>query len=387
MIAATIRWLILVVALCLAAASLSTTFKPPVWVDWRLRMMVGVLEGECGLWLALLLLCAGLAAWLMRRGNPAITAATLGFSAVAIVLMLKPTAEAWRLGRTLPAQLAAAFGLAAPQRSPFSFAAIFALGPEPVAIETMEYSDSLKLDYYRAVGKSPAPCVVAIHGGAWSQGDRSESNAVRQSYHWLARHGYAVASIDYRLAPQVIWPAQRDDVLAAVAFLREHAPTLGIDPARIVLLGRSAGGQLAEATAYSAHDPGIRGVIALYAPAEMSLSWNSTRLDDTFKQRQILEQFLGGTPTTAGAAYNSASGALLIGRDSPPTLLLHGRLDTIVPDNQSQLLAEKLAAAGVPHAIVLLPWATHGFDYLNFNSPGGQITAYAVAWFLSAVTR
>ena len=63
--------------------------------------------------------------------------------------------------------------------------------------------------------------------------------------------GYAVASIDYRLAPEFKWPAQRDDLLAAIRFLRAHAAALGIDEDRLVLLGRSAGGQIATAAAYA----------------------------------------------------------------------------------------------------------------------------------------
>jgi acetyl esterase/lipase len=387
MIKTTLRWLVLLVALALAATSLLMVFKAPVWLDWRLRMLVGMLVGECGLWFALLPLSFGTAAWLMRRGRPALAATTLGVCAVACVLMLKPTAQAWWLARAMPAQLAAAFGPAAPERAPFSLAACFARAPERVTVKTMKYTDLLKLEFYHAVGRSPAPCIVALHGGAWYLGDRKESRAIQQSNRWLAQHGYAVASIDYRLVPQAIWPAQRDDVLAAIAFLRERATELEIDPARIVLLGRSAGGQLAEAVAYAAHDSGICGVIALYAPADMKLGWDSSSTTDSFNQRQILQQFLGGTPATARDAYESSSGARLVSPGAPPTLLLHGQVDTIVPDGQSELMARKLAAAGVPHTLILLPWATHGFDYINFDSPGAQITTYAMEWFLSVVTR
>ncbi len=387
MIKTAIRWLVLLLVLCLAGASLLTVLKAPVWLDWRLRMIIGMVVGECGLWLALLPLSFGMMVWLLRRGRPAVTVVTLSLCAVTVVLMLKPTTQAWWLGRAVHVQLAAAFGPAAPDRAPFSLAQCFARAPERMAMRTIKYSDSLKLDFYPAMGRSPAPCIVAIHGGAWYLGDRKESRAIQQSNRWLAQHGYAVASIDYRLVPKAIWPAQRDDVLAAVALLRARATELEIDSARIVLLGRSAGGQVAEAVAYAAHDPGIRGVISLYAPSDMRLGWNSSSPSDSFNQRQILQQFLGGTPTTARAAYDSASGALLVGPGAPPTLLLHGGLDTIVSESQSELLAGKLATAGVPHALIVLPWATHGFDYITFDGLGGQITTYAMEWFLSAVTR
>src|SRR3712207_6201694 len=98
----------------------------------------------------------------------------------------------------------------------------------------MAYSKSLLLDFYRAGGRSPAPCVVAIHGGSWVGGNRLDDGTKRQLNDYLARRGYAVASIDYRLAPEWIWPAQREDLLAAVAFLRARAAELGSDPTRFV---------------------------------------------------------------------------------------------------------------------------------------------------------
>ncbi len=68
-------------------------------------------------------------------------------------------------------------------------------------------------------------------------------------------------------------------------------------------------------------------------------------------------------------------------------LVLQGDLDINVFRRQSELLDDKLADAGVRHAMVSLPWAAHGFDLVSFDSPGGQITTYAVDWFLSAVNR
>jgi acetyl esterase/lipase len=382
-----LRWALLLAALFLAVASLLTAIKPPVRMNWQLRMIAGIVEGEFGLGLAIVPVLVGGFAWFVRRGHLGIYNCTIGFSAIALMLLLKPTVQAWRLGRVLPAQLAAAFGPATCDHAAFSLGAMLANVPQQVTIKTLEYADSLKLDFYPAIGKSSAPCIVAIHGGAWRGGDRKESKAIQESNSRLAAHGYAVASIDYRLAPKFIWPAQRDDVLSAIAYLREHAQSLGIDPSRFVLLGRSAGGQLAEVVGYASHDPGIRGVIAIYAPADLASSWQTTSPSDSFMQRQILEQFLGGAPDAVRAAYDSASGVLWVGPGSPPTLLMHGELDTIVPADQSQLMAEKLSAAGVPHALIAIPWGTHGFDYASNNSPGGQITRFAIEWFLQRVTR
>lgn len=343
---------------------------------------------EIALWLALLPLISGAGAWCLRRGHPIVTAATISLCIGACVLFLKPVAQAWRLGPGVPAQLGAAFGPAAPTSVPFSFrAAIFGRTPEPVAIETMAYSGSLLLDFYRAIGRSPAPCVVVIHGGSWVSGNRKDSGTSRWLNDWLAYRGYAVASIDYRLCPQWTWPAQREDLLAAITFLREHASPLGIDPMRLVLLGRSAGSQIALATGNAVHDPSIRGIIAVYPPTDFLQAWKVSTDPGPLDHRMNLEWFLGGTPQTARAAYDSASAVTLVDGGAPPTLLLHGALDINVFPEQSQLLQAKLASAGVRHCLIMLPWAAHGFDLVDFNSPSSQIATYSIDWFLASVTR
>ena len=144
---------------------------------------------------------------------------------------------------------------------------------------------------------------------------------------------------------------------------------------------------MATATAYWKHDPGIRGVIAIYPPTDFRLTWESATHRGNLDHRLNLEWFLGGTPETAGPAYDSASAVNLVNAASPPTLILQGELDINVFKRQSELLNERLAGAGVPHALVVFPWAAHGFDLVNFNGPAGQMTTYSVDWFLSTVTR
>ena len=90
---------------------------------------------------------------------------------------------------------------------------------------------------------------------------------------------------------------------------------------------------------------------------------------------------------TARAAYQSASGAMLVTPRAPPTLILHGGLDINVFPEQAELLDRKLAAAGVPHALVSLPWAGHAFDLVHFDTPGAQIGRHATERFLASVTR
>jgi acetyl esterase/lipase len=376
-----LRWTLLFLALATLAISLLNVFKSPDWSEWKLAL----LAGEYGHWLALLPALLGLLAWSVRGTSSGFAVITALPCALAFGLFLRPVFSARTLAAALPAELAHQFGPAAVARTPFSFGGLFVRAPEAVPVETRRYSATgdLSLDFYRAIGRSHAPCVLLIHGGGWDGGSRTE---IAHFNHWLARLGYAVAAIDYRLAPHSVWPAQRDDTLAALAFLKAHAAELGLDPTRFVLLGRSAGGNIAEAVAYTANDPTLRGVIALYAPADLHFAWQYSREDDVLKSPQLLRQFLGGPPDTARPAYDTASGYLHVAKTTPPTLLIHGQLDTLVWHRQSERLAARLAEHRVPHAFVSLPWATHAIEF-NLSGPGGQLTTFSVEWFLAAVTK
>lgn len=374
-----LRWSLLLLALALLPLALLTVVKSPDWSEWKLAL----LAGEYGHWLALVPVLLGALAWWTRGASASVAVATALLCALAVGLFLRPCLEAWKLGGALPGQLARQFGPVALARRPFSFSALFGAAPAPVPAETAVFSGDLSLDFYRAVGQTRAPCVLLIHGGGWDGGSRTE---IVHFTHWLAHQGYAVAALDYRLAPHAVWPAQRDDTVAALAYLKTHSARLGLDPTRFVLLGRSAGGNIAEAVAYTAGDPAIRGVIALYAPADLHFAWQYSREDDVLKSPQLLRQFLGGPPADARAAYDSSSGYLHVAPSTPPTLLVHGQLDTLVWHRQSERLAARLGEHRVPHAFVSLPWATHAFEF-NLAGPGGQLATFSIAWFLAAVTK
>ena len=85
------------------------------------------------------------------------------------------------------------------------------------------------------------PGVLVIHGGSWQSGDNTDFMALNA---YLAARDYIVVSINYRLAPKWKFPAGRDDVLSAIAYLKVYGHEFGLDPTRLALLGRSAGGQL-----------------------------------------------------------------------------------------------------------------------------------------------
>ncbi|HMQ34275.1 MAG TPA: alpha/beta hydrolase [Chloroflexaceae bacterium] len=370
-------------ALSLALALLAV-FRAPTYLLWQ----VAVLVTEWGHALALLALAPLLPGW--RRTAPGRLGAALGVGAA--LLALSPLARAVGPARALPERLEAAFGLApAPLGRPAPLVARDVLRGVPLpalAPERLFYAggagQELGLDYYRPSGASgPAPLVVVIHGGSWQSGDSAQLAPLNR---YLAGRGYAVAAISYRLAPAWPFPAARDDVLAAVAFLKGRAAALGLDPARIVLLGRSAGGQLALLAAYSAGDPAILGAVSFYGPTDMVYGYENPSNPLVIDSRGVLEAYLDGTPATAPAAYAAASPIAFVGPAAPPTLLVHGGRDELVTPRQSERLAARLEEAGRPHLLLALPWATHGADF-NLSGPFGQLSTYAVEHFLAAVTR
>ncbi len=381
------RWVLLAIAVLFLCAGLFSVFKAPPPINWTYRVAIAGFVGECGYRYLFVPAVVAILALALSERESWRALCTFACAVAAFSLWAKPVLQAWALGYSLPVRLGEVFAGGKVDRAPFSFRTLYAPQPEPMPFEDGVYRPNRRMEIIRAIGRSPAPCVISLHGGGWfGEGFRDR----RPFNLWLARHGYCVVSIAYSALPSARWPEPRDDVLAAIKVLRERAAELGIDPNKIVLLGRSAGAQLALATAYTVHDPGIRGVVAFYPPTDLDALWRAASRNERlngYTQRQIFERLLGGTPDTAKTAYENSSPVTLADRQSPPTLLIHGALDSLVPLDQSQQLAEKLSALGRSNALLVIPWASHGFDTINFDGPGGQITTYAVAQFLDTVTR
>ena len=241
----------------------------------------------------------------------------------------------------------------------------------------------LSLDIYRpGYVHEPVPAVIVVHGGAWQRGDNTEFAGLNG---YLASRDYVVATINYRLAPRWRFPAQRDDVFAAMAYVKTHAVELNVDPSRLVLLGRSEGGQLALLAAYTAGEPSIRGVISIYAPTDLRYAYEHPSSPSLMPTRTVLENFVGGPPARAEQAYFDASPINFVTATTPPTLLIHGLRDPVISADQSSRLDERLQKAGVKHVFVRLPWATHACD-TSLVGPCGQIMTYAIERFVDAVT-
>lgn len=328
-----------------------------------------------------------------RRGQRAALATVINL--VTVVLALSPFLRAVPVARALPARVAV-FGdttprggpSAPPRAQPLSLRRwLTPVGAPQVAITTERYASrpggDLAVDMYRRTSSSAAaPLVLMVHGGSWSGGTRRDLPALNS---YLAARGYVVASPEYRLAPSHPFPAARDDIRAALAYLRANATRLGIDPARVVLMGRSAGGEIALLVAYTTPDAGIRGAVGYYSPTDLRYGYDHPSNPAVLNSTRVLEQYLAGTPRTMPAQYDSAS-PISFASTAVPTLLLHGRRDELVSVHQSVRLDSALSLAGKQHLLVELPWATHGCDY-NFVDACGQLGTFALERFLAAVTR
>jgi acetyl esterase/lipase len=241
-------------------------------------------------------------------------------------------------------------------------------------VEYVEH-DGTKLsgDLYLPKGMAKAPLVVAVHGGGWQNGSRA---AFKYMGPHLARNGFGLFAISYRLGKAGRYPAEVYDVKAAVQFVRAKAADLGADPDRIALMGASAGGHLV-ALVGLAHDQfsseyradpnaatpaNVRAVVAFYGIYDMVAQWQHDQI--ARPRDQITEKFLGLSPMQNRRIYFEASplSYATIGENRPRFLLLHGTADDIVdPATQAEPFLTALNQSGIGATRVVIPGAGHGW--------------------------
>jgi acetyl esterase/lipase len=239
---------------------------------------------------------------------------------------------------------------------------------------------TLTVDVYRPSRMSSQlfPVLVQLYGGAWQRGEPADDSRFAE---YFAARGHAVFAIDYRHAPRWKWPAQLDDVRTALAWVGAHATKYGADPKRVVLVGRSAGAQLALMAGYTTSELPIAGVVYFYCPTNLAEGWRTPPRPDPLPVRPTLGAYLGGTPDDVPGAYRDASPVLHVTPAVPPTLLLYGTRDHIVEARFGRELHDRLREVGVTSVLLELPWAEHAFD-LPPRGLGQQLSLYYVERFV-----
>jgi acetyl esterase/lipase len=223
-------------------------------------------------------------------------------------------------------------------------------------------------------------CIVALHTGGWDSGDPGEFPAANREL--AARCDVVICSVGYRLAPKHPWPAQAEDTRRAIEWVRESAATLGIDADDLILLGRSAGAQIATACAFGMPELRVSTCIAVYGPPDMFFARKWSYPDDILKSLKLVQQYMGGDPEDLPEAYRTASASEFVSEASPATLLIHGESDSLVWVEHSRRLHAKMQGLA-RSAYLELPWGDHGCDYFP-NSPGGQLSLAMMERFLKA---
>lgn len=249
----------------------------------------------------------------------------------------------------------------------------------------------LELDLYAPLSawgtasSRPYPAIVWIHGGAFAMGSRhllpdflTEVGFFRR----LAHEGFVVASIDYRLSSEGIWPAQLLDVRAAVRWLRARADELSIDADSIAVWGESAGAHLAALAGLLGdteldsepdgwETPRVAAVIDWYGPTNFALMDGHAPIDSlmTHDDPDSPESRLLGAPVQeVPDLVADADPASHVSAGAPPFLVVHGRADRLVPFGQSEHLVAALERAGASVRFHPVDGADHVFE--NHEDPG-----------------
>lgn len=358
--------------------SLLTVFRAPTNLLW----IVSILVTEfC--WIFFIVVVVLL---FLQTGNDKYTLATTLTALTSLALFAIPVIDAFRMAPKLITMFSDHHSTAnsASASTPFSLVKMFSgIGSKQMPYTTLTYykPNNLTLDFYPNISKSKKPCIIVVHGGSWAGGDSRQLPELNSE---LAKAGYNVASINYRLAPAYKYPAPVEDVGSALRYLRSHSTGLLIDSTAFVLLGRSAGGQIVLSAAYVLNDPSIKGVISFYGPAEMVWGYANPTNPLVLNSRKVMEDYLGGTYSQAPQQYVNSSATETATAHSVPTLLIHGENDPLVSHLHGVKLDHKLDSLGVKHYDLYLPWATHGFDW-TLNGPGGQLSTWTVFRFLEKV--
>ncbi|MGV8139895.1 MAG: alpha/beta fold hydrolase [Mangrovibacterium sp.] len=243
--------------------------------------------------------------------------------------------------------------------------------PEDIEeIKDIEYKNvngqSLQLDLYKTKNlTSSAPLLVFIHGGGWKGGKRSDYLVYLLAF---AQKGYVTATVSYRLLKDAPYPACAEDITDALQWFFKNGDAYGYDPDRICLIGGSAGAHLALLAAYGwgeeriktdstqtiSNTKRIKAVVDIYGPADLTTPYAQSQ--------SLVSNFIAHSWQERPDLYSEASPVRYVSPDDPPTLILHGTSDNLVPVSQSDSLNAQLVRVNVPCKYYKVPLWPHTMD-------------------------
>ena len=240
-----------------------------------------------------------------------------------------------------------------------------------------------------AAATGPFPAVIIAHGGGWEAGDKV--TYVTPLFEPLAKAGFAWFSIDYRLTPDVLHPAQLDDLRDAIRFVRANASRFNIDPNRIALLGESASGQMVMQVAAESERPRPNAATRSAADATRSHVAAVVSFYGVYDFEPMVEAApspprsllwrLFRLPTLdapARAVLRAHSPIHHVRRGMPPVLLIHGTNERLWTQGQS--MSRVLTDRGIPHELIALEGAPHGLENWEGHAPWMHYKPRLITW-------
>lgn len=326
------------------------------------------------LWPAWVFVASTTGAWLVSyKARSALPKVLLWIGVLASI------GSAWVIARQIT--VARANGVALSVGMPFGFAGSLGdVASDERVVYTHDQGEALSAFIYRPWKWTPTgnPVLVYVHGGGWvSQSAKQRSRDMR----WFADHGWLIVSVDYSLSSERrhLWDRVPLQIGCALAWINSHIPAHGGNPARIAMIGDSAGGELVLNAAYQANSgkllsgcggtlPRIRSVSAIYPGVDLgeiyANSYNPTGAD----VRSMVQRYIGGSPRQFPDRFASAASASHISALAPPTVMFISEHDHLVPLASMRDFAEKARKGGVSLRTVSVPFAEHGFDITGIGN-------------------
>jgi acetyl esterase/lipase len=237
-------------------------------------------------------------------------------------------------------------------------------------IKNIEYKNvdgkSLQLDIYKPENLTdPVPLIIFVHGGAWRSGNRDDYRVYTVAF---AQKGYVTATVSYRLLNNKPYPACVEDVWDAVQWFFRNSEKYGYDKTRIAIVGGSAGAHLALLAAYgwrkeidsaavTEYNYRVKAVVDIYGPVDFTTEYA--------KHQPLVNDFLAHSYRDSPELYTEASPVQYLRKNNPPTLILHGTSDRLVPISQSDTLKARLDRLGVPCVYYRVPLWPHTMDIVK----------------------
>lgn len=384
-----LRWSALIAGLLIATAFALLLLGAHVYALPYLAPFGAILLNWFSPWFVVLPLFAALLAWLggprdrprLRRAAGLLALVVAATGAIAVGRM---AAAARDSGVTI--DLALTLGSHAPLPS----------RPDHDLVYSRAGGDPVSLVLYRPDRRdkaNPAPVLLYVHGGGWVAGDRFAGG---ENMRWFARQGWLAVAIDYPLSSRErhLWDRTTEQVGCALAWVKANAARFGGDPARISLVGDSAGGNLVLNAGYRANAGTLRSACGGDVPpvASVTAIYPAVHLAEVYENdfpkvgdlaREYAHAYVGGSPGRYPERYAHVEPASHIGPQAPPTLIIVGENDHLLPPELTYRFAAEARRAGVDVRLIRFPYGQHVFDQAT-NSIGNQLVRGATRNFLEA---